>query len=225
LAAFAAFSCCLPLLADLAAHRIGDIRVAGGCHDHRADDFGQLAAALGQRAPALGEQLAASPEPWLAGQLGVLAPHASPLLRHDYARRAAVAAAYREAAGITDPHQAIAPGPHRGNPDLDHLRQAAIRALEIRDETETIRRMTHGQLDARILDGTAPWPAPRPTPPANCDALQARADEAAHRIAAGNAARQARAQYTARLERQAHAQAEPAAQRQGEASAGIEIER
>jgi conjugative relaxase-like TrwC/TraI family protein len=113
----------------------------------------ELAAGLDARARALGERLAASPEPWLASQLGVLAPHASPLLREDYARRAAAAAAYREAAGITDPGQAIAPEPHRGNPDLDHLRQAAIRALEIRDETEILRRMTRGQLEARILDG------------------------------------------------------------------------
>ena len=113
----------------------------------------ELAAGLDQRARALGDQLAASPEPWLASQLGVLAPHASPLLREDYARRAAAAAAYREAAGITDPGQAIAPEPHHGNPELDHLRRAAIRALEIRDETEITRRMTHGELEARILDG------------------------------------------------------------------------
>jgi len=113
----------------------------------------ELAAALDQRARALGERLAASPEPWLAGRLGVLEPHASPLLREDYARRAAAAATYREAAGITDSGQAIAPEPHRGNPELDHLRQAAIRALELRDETETLRRMTHGELEAQILDG------------------------------------------------------------------------
>jgi hypothetical protein len=374
----------------------------------------ELAAGLDQRARALGEQLAASPEPWLASQLGVLAPHASPLLREDYARRAAAAAAYREAAGITDPRQAIAPGPHRGNPELDHLRQGAIRALEIRDETEILRRMTQGQLEARILDaeralasappdvsgelrltaqaeadawqqsadaqirhhpagsadaaalarhlaaqreqletanaryqtwavGTSsrreaagkasaelqlrqlaqqtagqrhaepedepqtvaewwrqldaglaavdraiererqaaiaagqPWPprraaqagtthaeaaavigrplrdgyrpepnpdpealtcepaaaktgalAPRHEPggrPARLDSLQARADQAVHRIAAGNDAREARAQYTARREREAHTQAEPAAQRQAEASDGMEIE-
>ena len=112
-----------------------------------------LAAGLDERARALGEQLAVSPEPWLAKQLGILAPHASPLLREDYTRRAAAAAAYREAAGITDPDQAIAPEPHRGNPELDHLRQVAIRALELRDETEIARRMTHGELEARILDG------------------------------------------------------------------------
>jgi hypothetical protein len=373
----------------------------------------ELAARLDHRARALGEQLAASPEPWLASQLGILAPHASPQLREDYARRAAAAATYREAAGITDPGQAIAPEPHRGNPELNHLRQAAIRALEIRDETEILRGMTHGELEARILDGqralasappdvsrelrlTAqaeadawhqsadakvrydpaglanakmlachlttqrrqleaanaryetwaagtssrresagkaraelerrglaqqaagqrqpqkgepgimvewwrqletdlaaadraierehravivagqPWPprrtaqagtthaeaatviarlqrdgylpepnpdpeartsepaavntaalAPRHEPgdrPTRLDALQACADEAAHRIAADNAAREARTQYAARLEREAHAQAEPAAQRQAEASDGIEIE-
>jgi len=42
--------------------------------------------------------------------------------------------------------------------------------------------------------------------PARLDALQARADEAVHRTAADDAAREARAQYTARLERETHAQ-------------------
>jgi predicted nucleic acid-binding protein len=59
---------------------------------------------------------------------------------------------------------------------------------------------------------------------ARLDALQARADEAVHRSAADNAAGEARAQYTARLEREAHAEAEPAAERQAEASDGMEIE-
>ena len=69
----------------------------------------ELAAALDDRARALGEQLAASPEPWLARHLGVLAPGASPALREEYTRRAGTAAAYREAAGITDPDQAVSP--------------------------------------------------------------------------------------------------------------------
>ena len=112
----------------------------------------ELAAGLDDRARALGGRLAASPEPWLANQLGVLAPHASLLLREDYARRAATAAAYREAAGITDPDQAIAPEPHRSNPELDRMRQTAIRALEIHDETEIVGRVTHGALEARILE-------------------------------------------------------------------------
>jgi hypothetical protein len=49
----------------------------------------ELAAGLDQRARALGDQLAASPEPWLANRLGVLAPHAAPRLREAYAPRAA----------------------------------------------------------------------------------------------------------------------------------------
>ena len=112
----------------------------------------ELAAGLDQRARALGEQRTASSEPWLARHLGVLAPSASPVLREDYARRAAVAAAYREAAGITDPDQAVALLPHRGNPELEDMRLAAIRALEIRDEAAIVHGMTHGQLEARALE-------------------------------------------------------------------------
>jgi hypothetical protein len=47
--------------------------------------------------------MAASPQPWLARQLGVLASGASPALHEEYIRRAGMAAAYREAAGITNP--------------------------------------------------------------------------------------------------------------------------
>jgi conjugative relaxase-like TrwC/TraI family protein len=112
----------------------------------------ELAAGLDARARALGEQMTASPEPWLARHLGVLAPGASPALREEYARRAAAAAAYREAAGITDPQQAVAPGPHRGNPELEDMRLATIRALEIRAEADIMRGLTRGDLEARILD-------------------------------------------------------------------------
>jgi hypothetical protein len=111
----------------------------------------ELAAALDARARALGSQLTASPEPWLARHLGVLAPAASPALREEYARRAGAAAAYREAAGITDPQQAAPLEAHRGNPELENMRQATIRALEIRDETDLIRSLTRGELEARIL--------------------------------------------------------------------------
>ena len=104
----------------------------------------------------LGEQLAASPEPWLARQLGVLAPHASLLLREDYAgSRARPAAAYREAAGITATWaRAIAPGPHRGNPELDHLQGGSDpSAGNMRRNRRSARGMTQGELEARILDG------------------------------------------------------------------------
>jgi conjugative relaxase-like TrwC/TraI family protein len=112
----------------------------------------ELAAALDYRARALGEQMAASPEPWLAGQLGALAPDASLALREEYARRAGAAAAYREAAGITDPDQAVSPAPHLHDPELEIMRAVAIRALEIHDGADIIRGMSRGYLEARILE-------------------------------------------------------------------------
>ena len=363
----------------------------------------QLAAGLDDRIRELGERMIERPQPWLLKHLGMLAPDASPALREDYARRAGIAAGYREAAGITDPGQAVSPYPHRANPELDAMRSSTMKALAI--PGNLYATMIRGELEAQILDGeraqaAAPpevsgqlritaqaeadawrqsadaaaahdrsaaanaralarqmaaektrleamnaayeawsgrtsatretaaqakaelgrrghaqpaekppamagwwrqfeadldameraivrehqaaiaagqlWPpqhtaqaetthaeaaavitrlqrdgylpqpgpdpevsAPGPVAPdtqalasqhkpddrsVRLDALQARADQAAHRIAADNAARETRAQYTARLERQAHAQAEPAAERQAEASDGIEIE-
>ena len=365
----------------------------------------ELAAGLDDRIRELGERMIERSQPWLLKHLGVLAPGASPPLREDYARRAGIAAGYREAAGITDPGQAVSPQPHRANPELDAMRSSTMKALVIPENPYAT--MTRGELEARILDGeraqaaappevsaqlrltaqaeaeawrqsadaaaahdqaaaanaqalarqmvaektrleamnaayeawsdrtstardiaaqakaelgrrghaqpadkpptmagwwrqfeadldsmeraivrehqaaiaaagtspgrrstphrpephklrqlrplrgssaTGTLPSPtrtRRSPPqdprrrdtqalarqhepcdrsARLDALQARADQAAHRIAADNTKREARAQYTARLERQAHAQAEPAAERQAEASDGIEIE-
>jgi hypothetical protein len=130
--------------------------------------------------------MAASPEPWLARHLGVLSSGASPALREEYGRRAAAAAAYREAAGITDPQQAVSPGPHRGNPELEGMRQATIRALEIRDEADIMRGLTQGELEARVLDAErAQASAPpgvstqlRLTAQAEADAWQQPADAA-----------------------------------------------
>ena len=172
----------------------------------------ELAAGLDERARALGEQLAASPEPWLAKRLGILAPHASPLLREEYARRAA-AAAYREAAGITDPEQAISPEPHHGNPALDDMRRTAIRALEIRDEAEIVRGMTHGELEARILDAErAQASAPpdvarelRLTAQAEADAWQQSADAEIKHDPAESAAAEALARHMAAQRQQLEA--------------------
>ena len=363
----------------------------------------ELAAGLDDRIRELGERMTERPQQWLLKHLGPLAPGASPALRADYARRAGIAAGYREAAGITDPGQAVSPQPHRASPELDAMRSSTMKGLAIPENPDAM--MTRGQLEARILDGdraqavappdvsgqlritaqaeadawrqsadaaaahdqpaaanaralarqltaektrleamnatyeawsgrtstareTAaqakaelgrrgqaqpaekpatmagwwrqfeadldaldraierehqaanaagqPWPPhtaqaetkhteataviarlqrdgylpePHPDPEvpaqvpdteatealapqhkpgdrsARLDARQARADEAAHRIAAGNTEREARAQYTARLEREAQAQAEPAAEHQAEALDGIEIER
>jgi hypothetical protein len=113
----------------------------------------ELAAALDDRARALGERLAPSPEPWLARHLGVLAPAASAALRAEYARRAGLAAAYREAAGIANLDQAASLMPHRGNPELEAMRKAVLAALEIRDEADIVRALNRGDLEARALQG------------------------------------------------------------------------
>jgi hypothetical protein len=146
----------------------------------------ELAASLDARARALGDQLTASPEPWLAGHLGVLAPDASPALREEYTQRAAAAAAYREAAGITDPQHAVSPSSHCGNPELEGVRQAAIRALEIRDDAGIMHDLTCGELEARVLDADRAHASAPPdvsaqlrlTAEAEADAWQQAADAA-----------------------------------------------
>ena len=143
----------------------------------------QLAAALDDRARALGNQLTASPEPWLARHLGVLAPGASPALRAEYIRRAGTAAAYREAAGITNPDQAVALEPHRGNPELEAMRKTVIAALEIRDEADILRSLDRGDLEARALQGERAR-ASAPPDVSRQLRLTARAEADTHRRAA-----------------------------------------
>jgi conjugative relaxase-like TrwC/TraI family protein len=144
----------------------------------------ELAAGLDDRIRALGERMAAGPQPWLARQLGVLAPGASPALREEYTRRAGLAAAYREAAGITHPDQAVSLEPHRGNPELEAMRKAVFTALEIRDEADLIRGLHRGELEARVLAGDRAQASGPPdvsgtlrlTAQAEADALQQSAD-------------------------------------------------
>ena len=113
-----------------------------------------------------------------------LPPGASPLQCADYERRAGIAAAYREAAGITNPYQAISPKPHRGNPELEHMRQEVIRELEYPDEAAMWAGMDRGQLEAHTAaaeraHATAPPDVAgelRLTARAEADALQQGAD-------------------------------------------------
>jgi hypothetical protein len=137
----------------------------------------ELAAGLDDRARALGVHAAERPQPWLLDQLGALASDASPTLRADYERRAGIAASYREAAGITNPRQAVAVEPHAGNPELETFRQSAMNALEIRDEAVVLRSMTIGQLEAQIAEGDRAMAAAPPDISADLRlAAQAQAD-------------------------------------------------
>jgi hypothetical protein len=113
----------------------------------------ELAAALDQRRRELGQRALDNPEPWLTRHLGPPpGPEASSALREDYTRRAGAAAAYREARGIIDPHQAVCFDPHP-EPELKALREDAFRALEIADEQAEIRAASRGELEARVLEG------------------------------------------------------------------------
>ena len=164
----------------------------------------ELAAGLDDRIRELGERVIAQPQPWLLKHLGMLATDASPALREEYAQRAGIAAGYRDAAGITDPQQAVSPEPHRDKPELDVMRLSTMKALEITEDS--YRSMTRGELEARILDGEhaqASAPADvssqlRITTQAEADAWQQSADaEAAHDQPAAAAARALASQMTA----------------------------
>jgi hypothetical protein len=67
----------------------------------------EAARAIDDRITDLGMRCAERPEPWLTSKLGAFPVHGSALEQQDYLHRAGSAAAYREAAGIDDPHQAV----------------------------------------------------------------------------------------------------------------------
>ena len=134
------------------------------------DSAGQTARAtaeaLDSRTAALGERQLAEPEPWVMRHLGPPPREPDPglqtLLAADYARRAGIAAGYREAAGITDPHQIFRWEGHKGNPELEAMRHDAISALQIHDEQADLAGMDRGQLEAKVIAGArAKATAPR----------------------------------------------------------------
>jgi hypothetical protein len=109
----------------------------------------EAAKAIDNRITALGLRCAEKPEPWLTSQLGAFPAHGSALEQQDYLHRAGSAAAYREAAGIDDPHQAVSLTPHKGDPGRERMRKDTITQLEIRDEEQLYRAMSRGQLEAK----------------------------------------------------------------------------
>jgi len=111
----------------------------------------EAAKAIDDRIAALGMRHAERPEPWLTSQLGAFPVRGSALERQDYLHRAGSAAAYREAAGIIDPHQAVSLTPHKGDPVRERMRRDTITHLEIRDEEQLYRAMSRGELEAKEL--------------------------------------------------------------------------
>ena len=90
----------------------------------------EAAAMLDARQAELGRQVAAQPPEWALQAWGVPPAEPGPL-RDDWERRAGTVESYREAAGITDPAQAIGPVP-TGQAQLREAFHASVRALELR---------------------------------------------------------------------------------------------
>jgi hypothetical protein len=103
---------------------------------------------LDARQAELGRQLAARPPEWALNAWGV-PPARAGALREDWERRAAIVESYREAAGITDPAQAIGPVPS-GQAQLREAFHASVVALELPGEQAMLRAMGRGQLEAQV---------------------------------------------------------------------------
>jgi hypothetical protein len=111
----------------------------------------EAAQVIDDRIAALGMRYAETPEPWLTRQLGAFPVHGSALEQHDYLHRAGSAAAYREAAGIVDPDQAVSPTPHKDDPVVEQMRRDTITKLEFQDDEQLYRALSRGELEAREL--------------------------------------------------------------------------
>jgi hypothetical protein len=109
----------------------------------------EAARRLDARQAELGRQLAAHPPEWALNAWGVPPARAGGTLREDWERRAAIVESYREAAGITDPAQAIGPVP-AGQAQLREAFHASVVALELPGEQALLRAMGRGQLEAQV---------------------------------------------------------------------------
>jgi hypothetical protein len=97
----------------------------------------------------IGRQLAARPEEWAVRAWGM--PRAEPgPVREDWERRAGLVGAYRQAAGITNPDQAIGPVPS-GKGILREMFGASIRALELPDDQALLKAMGNEELEVTLL--------------------------------------------------------------------------
>ena len=98
----------------------------------------------------LGERVAARPPQWALDAWG-MPPAEAGALRDDWQRRAGLVESYREAAGITDPQQAIGPVP-AGKAHLAEAFRSSVRALQLPDEAAMLKAMNRGQLEARVQE-------------------------------------------------------------------------
>jgi conjugative relaxase-like TrwC/TraI family protein len=102
---------------------------------------------LVHRRAELGAAAADQPPAWAVRYLG-MPPREPGRLRDEWINRVGLAASYREAAGHTDPEQAVGPLPV-GQPVLREAYMASVAALEMREE-ERARDLPQRDLEARI---------------------------------------------------------------------------
>jgi len=121
-------------------------RTPGGA----APEIAETYQAADARQAELGREQAARPQEWALQAWGVPPPEAG-ALRKEWERRAGLVGAYREAAGITDPKQAIGPVP-AGKGVLREMFHASIRALELPDDRALLKAMGNADLEARLLE-------------------------------------------------------------------------
>jgi conjugative relaxase-like TrwC/TraI family protein len=105
-------------------------------------------AMMDTRQAELGRQLAERPPHWALERWGD--PRAmTRAVRADWQRRAGIVAAYRDAAGITDPSQAIGPAPS-GTAQMREAFRAAVVALALPDDAALLKAMGQGELEAAV---------------------------------------------------------------------------
>ncbi len=105
---------------------------------------GELAAAMDERVALLGERVAADRPAWVLPHLGEVPTGAAD--RDEWARRAGLAAAYREERGYASETDALGPAPERASPELRASWHAAYAALRMPEQDREVAAATDGEL-------------------------------------------------------------------------------
>jgi hypothetical protein len=148
-------------------------RVPGGAAPEISDGYQSADA----RQAEIGREMAARAEEWAVRAWGV-PPAEAGVLRDDWERRAGIAGSYREAAGITDPKQAIGPVP-AGKGVLREMFHASVHALELAGERAMTAAMGNEDLEARLLERERAVAAAPPDVSARLDSVERQREVAA----------------------------------------------
>jgi hypothetical protein len=141
-------------------------RVPGGAAPEISDGYQSADA----RQAELGREQAVRAEEWALRAWGA-PPAEAGALRDDWERRAGIVGAYREAAGITDPKQAIGPVP-AGKGILREMFRASVHSLELADDRAMMAAMGNEDLEARLLERERAVAAAPPDVSARLDSVE-----------------------------------------------------